>query len=203
MTSTNNNLEAQSGAWKYQDGLTPENVHALHVFEKATGSLIGAKHTTIGRYFTQLVNGTNYAFEALCTVVGESSSTHEWVYVHEAIDGEITLIDFKTIAPSPSQDFGGWQLHYGLTPENVHALSVYKAAIGTVIGVNHRTTGIYYTQLVSQSTNYAFASERSPVVPNPHYTPEWVYTNESFDGIVQPAQFKTSPPVAASQEVIA
>ena len=201
MTNSQNNSGV--GVWERFDGLTPENVHALHVFQKATGSLIGATHQTLGRYYTQNVKGTNYAFEASCTVVGEEKSTHEWVYVYEDLHGEITLVDFKANAPSPSGDFGGWKLHNGLTPQNVNALDVYEKAQGTIIGVNHRTTGIYYTQLVSRSINYAFASERAPVVPNPHYTPEWVYTNESFDGVVEPAQFKTAPPVKESEVVIA
>lgn len=90
---------------------------------------------------------------------------------------------------------GQWIQRKGLTQENVHALAVFNESISGLIGSDHRTTGLYYTQIVSGQTNFAFAAESAPVVPNSRYSPEWIYTEVSFEGKVSPAKIKKEGPI--------
>lgn len=187
-----------TGNWVKNDGLSQENVCALDVYKEAIQLLpnIGVQHRTTGVYYTQVVGGmTNYAFASeSASVIPDPKFVAEWIYVEVSFEGGVSNAQISNEKPKKGGEFGGWIEHNGLTPKNVHALEVYDAAINGIIGAVHRTTGDYYTQVVN-GTNYAFASESAPVIPNPIFSPEWVYTYQSLEGVVSKANFLPNSPL--------
>lgn len=188
-----------TGSWTKHSGLTVDHVHALSVYDNAISQLkgLGITRRTTGIFFKKTVSAaTQYAFASeQAAVTAEPCYQAEWIYVTESFDGQISEVSIQSNAPQAQDQLGGWSQDDGLTVDNVHALAVYQQAIQQqhIMGVTHRTTGVYYRQLVN-GTNYAFASESAPVIPHPSFTAEWAYTHESLDHNVAPAVYKDHAP---------
>ena len=142
--------------------------------------MVGCEYNPIAYLGSQVVNGTNHAVLAEQLVVtGKDTKNIVVVIFHEAGD-EVSVVNIERVV------IGGAELGGKKIAVETEIAGDAKAALDEklagYLGVTVKPFALLATQVV-KGTDYIFAAEVAPVVPEPVKTVALVTVNQLADGI--------------------
>ena len=127
--------------------------------------LVGAEYEPIAYLGYQLVNGTNHAVLAKQTILdsGDSANIVVLIFNEKPNAMEATLIGVERVVEGGAP-FGGIHID-PVTAIPKDAMDAWNNAFATFVGSKVNPIALLGTQVVN-GTNYIFAAEIAPLVPN-------------------------------------
>lgn len=182
---------AVAGGWTNAEDFKMTDALRM-VFEKGLDGLVGVGYEPLAHLGTQVVAGTNHCFLAQATVVyPDAKPTYALVYLYEALDGAVSLMNIATLGIVPNADgtvaavseeqlAGGWT--YAESPEVTDALTaLLEKATEGLVGAAYTPVAYLGSQVVAGS-NHCLLCQVTPVVPDPQPNYVLVYIYENLEG---------------------
>ena len=162
------------GSWevKVAVGGMPEKVATA--FCEVFGNMVGAEYTPIAYLGSQVVNGINHAILAEQLLVTGKDTKNVVLIVLNEREEKFTIVNIERVVEGGAA-LGGTAVDVKTTiPEDAKA--AFDAVLGNNVGATIKPFALLATQVV-KGTNYVFAAEVTPVVPNAKTNVEIVTIN--------------------------
>jgi len=162
------------GNWEVKVAVDAMPQKVATAFGKVFEGFVGAEYTPIAYLGSQIVNGENHAILAEQLLVTGKDTKNVVVIILNQKGEDFTLVNIERVVESGAA-LGGTVVDVKTSiPEDAKA--AFDAVLGENVGASVKPFALLATQVV-KGTNYVFAAEVTPVVPNAKSSVEIVTVN--------------------------
>ena len=177
-----NNTAGITGGWtRAESPVITEELAEL--FNRATGTMLGAEYEPVAYIASQVVAGTNHLFLVKTTAVTQDPvETYALVTIYEDLEGNVEILNITDSGEETNFNdlLGGWQQAEDMTVTDEIRSAFDKAKEG-LTGADYEPVALISTQVVS-GMNYCILSESTLDVIDPERSYALIYLYQDTQG---------------------